>query len=72
VEEARWADSPGVERVPFVSAVTKPSAFFARRPAAERAADARRFRSAGLPFFFKLAVWSNDQIVRNVSHAQLL
>jgi hypothetical protein len=39
--EARGADSPCIERVPFVSAFTKPSVFFAGRPAAERASDAR-------------------------------
>jgi hypothetical protein len=39
--EAGGADAPGVERVPFVSAVTKPSVFFAGRPATERTANAR-------------------------------
>jgi hypothetical protein len=44
----------------------------ARRPAAERAADGRRCRLTGLLNFLKLAVWSDDRIVRNGSHSQLL
>ena len=39
--ETGWADASTIERVLFVSAVTRPSVFFAGRPAAERAADAR-------------------------------
>jgi len=47
----------------------EPLVFFAGRPAAERAADARGFRSAGLLIFLKLAVWNNDRVVRHRSHA---
>jgi hypothetical protein len=53
--QARWADASGIERVPLVSALAKPFVFFARRPAAEGAADAR---GAGVLFFLKLAVWN--------------
>ena len=38
--KARLADASRVKRVPFVSADAKPLVLFARRPAAERAADA--------------------------------
>jgi hypothetical protein len=70
--EASRANSPGVKCVPKVAAGTSPEVFLARRPATKRASDSRRFRLAGLPVFLKLAVWSDDQIVRNGSHTQLL
>jgi hypothetical protein len=52
--EARRADAARVERVPPISALAKPFVFLPGRPAAEGAADARRFGSAGLVVFFKL------------------
>jgi len=58
---ARWADAPGVERVPLKSASAEPFVLFTRRPAAERAADARRFGRAGLLLFVKLAVYNIGQ-----------
>ena len=57
--EARWGDSPGVECVPFVAAGAEPFVFLSVRPAAERASEARRFRSAELLLFFKLAIYSS-------------
>lgn len=49
--QAGGADASRVEGVPLVSAVAKPFGFFARRPAAEWAADARWFGLAGLLLF---------------------
>ncbi len=39
--EAGRADASGIERVPFVSAGAEPFVFFARRPVAQRALNAR-------------------------------
>ena len=41
--ETVWADASGVERIPHIAALAEPVIFLAGRPAAERAADARRF-----------------------------
>jgi len=41
--KARGADPTRVERVPLVAASAEPFVLFAGRPAAQRAADARRF-----------------------------
>lgn len=43
--------------------------FFARRLTTYWAADARRFRFARLLVFLKLAVWNDDRIVSNRTHA---
>ncbi len=59
---AGWAHPSRVEGVPLVSAVAKPFVFFARRPAAEWAADARRFGLAGF-ILFKLATKTTDFLV---------
>jgi hypothetical protein len=64
--EARRAHFSGIERVPFESASAEPLDFVAGRPAAEKTADARRFRSGGLLLFFKL--WNNDRIVGDRTH----
>jgi len=64
--QARGADASSIERVPLVSAVAKPFVFFAGRPAAERAPDARGFRFARLLLFAKLAI-HNDRF-RGVGH----
>jgi hypothetical protein len=57
--KADWADSSRVEGVPFVSAGAEPAILFAGRPAAQRAADAWRFRSGGLLLFFNFAIKNN-------------
>jgi hypothetical protein len=44
----------------------KPTVILAGRPAAEKTADARRFRSGGLLLFFNL--WNNDRIVGDRTH----
>ena len=67
--EARWADASRVEGIPFVSARAEPFVFFTGRPAAERAPDARRLRLAGLVVFLKLAIWGDDRVVSNGTHA---
>jgi hypothetical protein len=54
--EAGWADASGIERVPRMTALAEPVIFLAGRPAAERASDARRFRSGGLLIFLKVAI----------------
>src|ERR1700746_178594 len=57
--QAGWADPASVEGVSFMPTGAKPLVVLARRPAAERAADARGFGLAGFLVFLKLAVWSN-------------
>ena len=54
--KTRGADASGVERVPQMTALAEPFVFFPWRPAAERTADARGFRLAGLLLLFKLAI----------------
>jgi hypothetical protein len=54
--EASWADASRIERVPRMTALTEPVIFLAGRPAAQRAADARRLRLAGLFLFLNLTV----------------
>jgi hypothetical protein len=54
--KARWADASSVERVPRMTALAEPLIFLAGRPAAQRAADVRRFGFAGLLLFLKLAI----------------
>jgi hypothetical protein len=46
--QAGWADASRVERVPLIAAGAEPLVLFPGRPAAERAADARRCRLTGL------------------------
>ena len=55
-----WADASRVERVPVIATCAEPLDLFARRPTAERAADAGRFRFAGLLLFFKFVIWGNE------------
>jgi hypothetical protein len=64
-----WADAACIECVPFESARAEPFVFLAGRPAAERAADARRFGLDGLLIFLKLALWNYDRIVSDRIHA---
>jgi len=66
----RRAHASGVERFPLAAASAEPLVIFAGRPTAERAADARRFRSVGLLILLKLAVWNDDRIVRDRTHAR--
>jgi hypothetical protein len=54
--EAGWTDASRVKGVPLVAAGAEPLVFLAGRPAAERAADARRFRRAGFPLLPNLAI----------------
>jgi hypothetical protein len=48
-------------------AATRPAVFLAGRPAAERAANAR---GAGVLLALKVAVWNDDRIVRDRTHAR--
>ena len=48
--QARRADASSIEGVPFVSATTRPSVFFAGRPAAQWASDARIRRLPAFSF----------------------
>ena len=68
--QARWADASRVERVPFVTAGARPQIVLAGRPTAERAADARWFRSAGFLLFLSLALWNDDRVVGDRTHAR--
>src|SRR5215469_1510019 len=67
--QASWADASRFEGIPLIAARAKPFVLFAWRPAAERAADARRFRLDWLFIFLKLAFWNKNRIVRDRSHA---
>ena len=70
--QAGWADPASVEGVSFMPTGAKPLVVLARRPAAERAADARGFGLTGFLVFLKLAVWSDDRVVRNRSHVAII
>ena len=63
---AGWADTSRIERVPSATAGAKPLVFLAGRPTAERAADAW---GAGVLLVLKVAVWNDDRIVRDRTHA---
>lgn len=67
--KAGWADASGVERVPFMAAGAEPFVFLARRPPAERAADAWFGRPYAL-LFSKLAVWNDERIISDRTHAR--
>jgi hypothetical protein len=56
--KASGAYSSRIESVPLIAAGAEPAIFFAGRPAAERAADARAGGIVAL-FFFKFAI-QND------------
>ena len=66
--EAGWADASRIKGIPRMTALTEPEVFLAGRPAAERAADARRLRRAGLLAFLNLAVWSNGGSIGRWTH----
>src|SRR5579871_3308278 len=70
--KASWADASSIERIPRMTALAEPLVLFTRRPAAQRAADARWFRLAGLLLFLKLAVWNDDRIVSDPTHAAIM
>ena len=67
--KAGWADASRVKGVPLVAAGAEPVIFLAGRPATKWALDARRFRSAGVLLFFKLAVWNDDGTISDRTHA---
>jgi hypothetical protein len=69
--KARWADASRVERVPLVAALAEPLVLFAGRPAAEGTADARRLRG-GLLLLLSLAIWNDDPIVSDRTHAAIM
>jgi hypothetical protein len=52
-----------------MTALAEPFVFLAGRPAAERATDARRFGLARLLIVLKLALWDDDGVVGDRSHA---
>jgi hypothetical protein len=56
--QAGTADAPGIERVPLMTAATRPSVFFPGRPATERAPDTRISRTLAL-LFFEFAIQNN-------------
>jgi len=68
--EAGWADASCIKSIPLIAAGAEPFVFLAGRPATKRAADARRFRLAGLSLFVNLALWNNDRIVGDRRHAR--
>jgi hypothetical protein len=56
--KASWTDASRVEGVTFIAAGAKPFVFFAGRPAAQRAADARHRRTFVF-FFIEFAIQNN-------------
>jgi hypothetical protein len=67
--QAGWADASRIEGIPLIAAGAEPFVFFAGRPTAERAADARAgWIEAYL--LLKLAVWNADWVVRHRTHAR--
>jgi hypothetical protein len=69
--KARWTHSSGVERVPKVAAATQPHVILARRPAAERAPDAR---AGGFVAFLQIEVSIQDDglVILDGAHAPVL
>ena len=69
--KAGWADAPGIERVPFVSAGAKPFIFLAGRPVAERAPNTGTGRIVAL-LLLSLAIQNSrvGGIVRDGAHAR--
>ena len=63
--KAGWADASSVERVPRVTALAEPAVFLPGRPAAQWAAW-----DAEVLLLLNLAVWNDDRIVRNRTHAR--
>ena len=59
--KARWADAARIECVPLISAGAEPFVLFARRPAAERAADTRVGGFVTL-LLLKLAILNDGRI----------
>jgi hypothetical protein len=72
--QARRADAPRVEGIPFVAAGAKPFVFLAGRPTAKRAADARAGRVWAL-FLIGLAIQDAGGfvgVVREGAHDPIL
>jgi hypothetical protein len=67
--QAGWTDASRVESVPRMTALAEPFVGFAGGPAAQRATDARGFGRVGLLLLFKLAVWNDDRIGSDWTHA---
>ena len=67
--KARQADASRVERVPEMAAGTRPHVILSRRPAAERATDAR---PGGVETFLliRLAINNNRLVILNSAHAR--
>lgn len=65
--ETRRAHPARVESVPLVPAGARPAVFLAWRPPAKRAPDAW---GTGVLLVLKLAVWNDDRIVRDGTHAR--
>ena len=59
-----------VEGIPLIAAATRPAVVLAGRLAAQWAPDAGRSRFASLLIVFKFAVWSDDRIVNDRTHAR--
>ncbi len=68
--KARGADSPGVERVPFMPTIAGPAVFLARRPTAEWASDARAGGFVAL-VLNRLAI-NNRLVIFDGTHASIL
>jgi hypothetical protein len=69
--KARGAHSSGVERVPLVSARTRPVILFAGQPATQRTANARTGWIAAVAFI-NLMIPNNGRVVGKQTHSVII
>ena len=67
--EARGADSSGVERIPLVSASTRPVIFFAGQPSTQRTPNARTGWIATLAFI-SLVIPNDGRAIGKRAHGR--
>ncbi len=70
--KAGWADSSRIERIPLLAAGARPAILFARRPAAERAADAWAARLMDRLFIQFVINNNGGLVILNGEHASIL
>ena len=65
--KTRWANAPGIKRVPRMTAFTEPAVFLPGRPAALRTPDAR---AGCVRVSLDIVVWNDDRIVSDGTHVR--
>ena len=63
--KTRWANAPGIKRVPRMTAFTEPAVFLPGRPAALGTPDAW---AGWIPVSLDIAVWNDDRILSDGNH----